>query len=556
MSAKDIIDKKLVKTDKTYEAHLLENDNEEYIAIECSNGHLYRIALTDSKFNYHIEHCPFCLKHNKRIFKNSKYLPHNVNCMQSLADLFDKYMRLGSSYSTWLKYSSLFEYINSTFIFQIDKNTSDMTDEGFNISNVVDKNIKDLDIRHLDNFYTYECDDFSQVIIPAIIKSFNLESNDSTIYDFLQTIEKSELIALFNQHSLLRKNIEYCIFRAVRDYIEENLEFESINIDNIDNIDKLESNTYYYDGRTITTKEKIQENYGIVTPKLVCRTIEIYKKNENKIVKDIKDDSIAKNKKKIKELKSQITLLENDIQEKLKQVDNIKQQINSLCGKQIYNSTTIIDNNLYMWLLNCKDRELAEIILNNYSTKNSMRLTEIPIDSKETIWIRGKSGTNFKTSAFVITSQKKVLSKLPKGASYPELFIYYYFKSIFPKTIHRGKAPDTRYEYDISIPEKGLVIEYNGSVYHKGKGQFDKTEIDTIKMNYAIDNGVDYIRIEDDGNNDIYFSDRLITFNGNVKNLDEKLYEICTIIKNKKLHSTKLKAITIEQIKRQIRLYY
>lgn len=75
-------------------------------------------------------------------------------------------------------------------------------------------------------------------------------------------------------------------------------------------------------------------------------------------------------------------------------------------------------------------------------------------------------------------------------------------------------------------------------------------------MNYAIDNGVDYIRIEDDGNNDIYFSDKLITFNGNVDNIDEKLYEICNIIKNKKLHSIELKAITIEQIKRQIRLYY
>lgn len=230
--------------------------------------------------------------------------------------------------------------------------------------------------------------------------------------------------------------------------------------------------------------------------------------------------------------------------------------MNKLCNKNVYNNIGNFDNNLYMWLLSCEDKELADIILNNYSTKNSKRLTEISIDSKETIWIRGKSGSDFKTSAFIITSQKRVLDKLPKGTSYPELFIYYYFKSIFPKAIHRGKAPDTRYEYDISIPEKRLVIEYNGSIFHRGEGKFDKTEIDTVKMNYAIDNGVDYIRIEDNGNDDIYFSDRLITFNGNVKNLDEKLYEICNIIKNKKLHSTKLKANTIEQIKRQIRLYY
>lgn len=538
MEIKKIIEKKLIKTNETYEARLLESDENEYIAIKCPKGHLYRLSLTDSKFDYRLKNCPFCINSKRKMINNARYLPHNVNCMQSLADLFDNYIKCRIEDN-----ESLFQYIDYTFVYQIDKDTIDMTDEGFNKNNVVNKKLIDLDIRHLDNLYSYEVNDFIEVILPLLKKKF--EGVTDTIEKFLHSDKELDIINTFNKSTLLRENISYCISRVVRYYISEIIQFRRVSTDDIET---LENNAYYYDGKTIVTKELLQESNGIETPKLISKTLEIYKVKDNTIKAD--------ERKKVKELKSQITLLENDIQEKLKQVYNMKEQVNSLCNRQIYSNIEYINNNLYVWLLDCKDRELAEIILNNYSNKNNKKLTEISIDSKETIWIKGRSGSNFKTSAFVITSQKKVLSKLPKGTSYPELFIYYYFKSIFPNTIHRGKAPDTKYEYDIAIPEKKLVIEYNGSVYHKGDGHFNKTEIDTIKMNYAIDNGVDYIRIEDDGNNDIYFSDKLITFNGNVDNIDEKLYAICNIIKNKKLHSTRLKADTIEQIKRQINLYY
>lgn len=538
MEIKKIIEKKLIKTNETYEARLLESDENEYIAIKCPKGHLYRLSLTDSKFDYRLKNCPFCINSKRKMINNARYLPHNVNCMQSLADLFDNYIKCRIEDN-----ESLFQYIDYTFVYQIDKDTIDMTDEGFNKNNVVNKKLIDLDIRHLDNLYSYEVNDFIEVILPLLKKKF--EGVTDTIEKFLHSDKELDIINTFNKSTLLRENISYCISRVVRYYISEIIQFRRVSTDDIET---LENNAYYYDGKTIVTKELLQESNGIETPKLISKTLEIYKVKDNTIKAD--------ERKKVKELKSQITLLENDIQEKLKQVYNMKEQVNSLCNRQIYSNIEYINNNLYVWLLDCKDRELAEIILNNYSNKNNKKLTEISIDSKETIWIKGRSGSNFKTSAFVITSQKKVLSKLPKGTSYPELFIYYYFKSIFPNTIHRGKAPDTKYEYDIAIPEKKLVIEYNGSVYHKGDEHFDKTEIDTIKMNYAIDNGVDYIRIEDDGNNDIYFSDKLITFNGNVDNIDEKLYAICNIIKNKKLHSTRLKADTIEQIKRQINLYY
>lgn len=496
MSIQDIINKKLIKTNETYRAMLLESDTNNYIAIKCDKGHLYKLSVTDSQFEYRIKKCPFCIKSKSALHKNIKYLRNDINCLESFL-LYMSYILAEDIY--------VVDYVK----FMINNNIfyTKTEDSRFNRIDLhcSDINIKDSEV--LNNIYSIDIFDYTEIIIPYIKNKFHVD------YD-------SALRMLYDNDKIIND------IAGSRIYLKTLKGVIQIN-------NKLIGST--------AVGQSLSEDY-----ELGYRKLEIYTVKNNR----------STNSKEVKELKSQIALLEKDIQDKLEKIHSLKQQVNELCNKNVYNNIGNFDNNLYMWLLNCEDKELAEIILNNYSTKNSKRLTEIPIDSKETIWIRGKSGSNFKTSAFIITSQKRVLDKLPKGTSYPELFIYFYFKSIFPETVHRGKAPNTRYEYDISIPEKRLVIEYNGSIFHNGEGKFDKTEIDTIKMNYAIDNGVDYIRIEDDGNNDIYFSDRLITFNGNVKNLDEKLYEICNIIKNKKLHSTRLKANTIEQIKRQIRLYY
>ena len=496
MEVKDIINKKLVKTNETYIARLLKSDTNDYIAIKCDKGHLYKLSVTDRQFGYRVRKCPFCTKSKSALHKNIRYLCHDINSFESLLLYMSYILADNSDTVDYVK----FMLNNNIFYTKTEDNKFNRID-----LHCLDINIKDSKV--LNSIYSIDIFDYTEIIIPYIKNKFHVD------YD-------SALRMLYDNDKIINDKVGNGLYlKTLKDVIKINN--KSIG--------------------SITVEQSVPEEYELDYRKLEVYTV---KNNTNS------------HSKEIKALKSQIEILEQDIQDKLQKVYCFKQQVNELCNKNVYNNIINFDSNLYMWLLNCKDRELAEIILNNYSTKNDMRLTEIPIDSKETIWIRGKSGTDFKTSAFVITAQQKVLSKLPKGTSYPELFIYFYFKSIFPETVHRGKAPNTRYEYDIAIPEKRLVIEYNGSVYHKGEGSFDKIEIDTVKMNYAIDNGVDYIRIEDDGNNDIYFSDKLITFNGNVDNIDEKLYEICNIIKNKKLHSTKLKAITIEQIKRQIKLYY
>lgn len=76
------------------------------------------------------------------------------------------------------------------------------------------------------------------------------------------------------------------------------------------------------------------------------------------------------------------------------------------------------------------------------------------------------------------------------GTSKQELFLYYSIKQIFPKTIHRGKY--NGYEFDITIPEIKMCIEYGSLIWHK-----DKRERDLAKRNICIKNKVRFIEIID-----------------------------------------------------------
>lgn len=573
MEIKKIIGKKLIKTNETYEARLLESDENEYIAIKCPKGHLYRLSLTDSKFDYRLKNCPFCINSKRKMINNARYLPHNVNCMHSLADLFDNYMYWGKNKDCFDPIENLyFRYINDLFIFQPDESSKSPI-EIFDKQYIVDKKLIDLDIRHIENLYTYEQSEYKYIIF-HIIKHKLIE--EQSVNEFLQadkdsrklvvneTIYKGiDIIDLFNNAILRRHKLIDVVKNTLR-YITD---FE-VSIGS-DSLEDMSSDNYYYNEDNAFTKEMMLEKKGVSTPKLVCRSIEIYEMQEReKRVNHKKQKRLTKEEKQeiefllttIKYYDYEIKSLEEEFITNIRKLATLKDetyfQINQIYDKEAYKLSQTLQSNLYTWLLTTEDKELANIILNNYSDKNSKCLTEIPIDSTDTILIKGTSGSMFKTTALTITSQNKVLSRLPRGTSYPELFIYYYFKSIFPNTIHRGKAPDTRYEYDIAIPEKKLVIEYNGSAFHKGEGSFDKRETDIIKMNHALENGVKYIRIEDDGEDKVHYSDKLITYKGSTKELDTKLYEVCMLIKNKKLHNMNLKPASIEEIKRQIDLYY
>lgn len=58
-----------------------------------------------------------------------------------------------------------------------------------------------------------------------------------------------------------------------------------------------------------------------------------------------------------------------------------------------------------------------------------------------------------------------------KGTSLPEQIIYRCIKQVYPDTINRGKFQG--YEFDITIPDIKVCIEYNGVYYHKNKKERD-----------------------------------------------------------------------------------
>lgn len=84
-----------------------------------------------------------------------------------------------------------------------------------------------------------------------------------------------------------------------------------------------------------------------------------------------------------------------------------------------------------------------------------------------------------------------------RGTSYPEQYIYYALKEIFPNAKNRVrpyKFPDTGapVEYDVLIPSLKLYIEYNGVYHHDGK-----EEKDNIKRELAEQDGYKLIQIID-----------------------------------------------------------
>ena len=81
-----------------------------------------------------------------------------------------------------------------------------------------------------------------------------------------------------------------------------------------------------------------------------------------------------------------------------------------------------------------------------------------------------------------------------KGTSLPEQVIYRCIKQVYPKTISRGKFKG--YEFDISIPELKICIEYGSTYYHA-----DRKERDEEKKKLCEKYNVNFIQIIDDSSN-------------------------------------------------------
>lgn len=518
-----------------------------YKTMKCSNGHIYRFDSVNND-KYGKSKCPFCFRKKYIIKHNSNWLVNHKNCLKSFFDMVS-YIKQDKCICGYIS------YLGNCKVFFIDSSN------GYELTDLEAYNIDIDNVELLSSLYVLDYDIYIDTIIPFIEKSFNVTFDEAVN---ILCKDSNIITNICNERLILTKLNN--MLKLLMDW------YEVKDISNLleDDIKLLDGDLYYRYKNCVTTKDILLHDK--------CDLLELevsmhYGKNSKSSVVAGKHKKCVNTKKNItsrevRDLISQLDSIEHDIinktheyndylHDKNSDILDIKRQINNLCGRDVYDITGVKKDNLYMWLISTDDRELADIILNNYSTKNSKRLTEITVDSMEDILIKGKSGKLFKTTALTITSQHKVLKKLPAGVSFPELFVYYYFKGIFDKTIHRGKAPDTKYEYDIAIPEKKTVIEYNGHVYHKGVGCFNKSSKDYIKMKYAIDNGVNYIRIEDDGTGDkIKYSRYIITYNGNSSNIEKKLYEICMHIKDNLLGSIEINGPSIDDIKRSISLYH
>ena len=120
-------------------------------------------------------------------------------------------------------------------------------------------------------------------------------------------------------------------------------------------------------------------------------------------------------------------------------------QENNERGKQLLNEWTGLDEN-----------------------NNPIEMYEVSYGSEKKVqWKCSKGHTWTAQIAHRTISKTGCPYCTPYNTSFPEQFIYHSLRQLFPHIIHRGKYKG--YEYDITIPELRLCIEYSGYHWHKDK---------------------------------------------------------------------------------------
>ena len=114
------------------------------------------------------------------------------------------------------------------------------------------------------------------------------------------------------------------------------------------------------------------------------------------------------------------------------------------------------------------------------------------------------------------------------STSYPEQFIFAYLKQIFTQALNREKA--FGYEFDIAIPEKRAVIEYQGYYYHLDTEERDQEKVELCKT-YK----VQFIRVVENRDlwvDQIIINEDNIEYSGKIvgSTRDEVLKLICKCI--------------------------
>lgn len=133
------------------------------------------------------------------------------------------------------------------------------------------------------------------------------------------------------------------------------------------------------------------------------------------------------------------------------------------------------------------------------------------------------------------------------GTSYPEQFIYWCLKQLYPKAENRFRVLKDAYrgglEFDIGIPDIPLCIEYGATYWHNGR-----EERDQLKREVCKECGVRFIEIIDSGGSkrkETFTEDLIIVRVGGDR--DKTLEKIVSYILNQLGHS--IDEIDIERAK-------
>jgi len=155
-------------------------------------------------------------------------------------------------------------------------------------------------------------------------------------------------------------------------------------------------------------------------------------------------------------------------------------------------------NDLYTW---CQyNKEFGQQLIKEWTgicdDNGHYKMNEVTKGSKKKMLWKCSKGHEWYTR---ICYRTKDMTKCPycntRGTSYPEQYIYWSLKQIYPQTISRGKYQDI--EFDITVPEEKTCIEYSPTYWHA-----DRHERDQLKADICKEHNVRFIYIMEDSYNE------------------------------------------------------
>ena len=174
----------------------------------------------------------------------------------------------------------------------------------------------------------------------------------------------------------------------------------------------------------------------------------------------------------------------------------------------------------------------GQLLIDEWDSEKNMAELNISMSDvsygvgKKVYWKCHCCGASFTASVIHRTLYKVGCTRCTsRGTSYPEQFLYYALKSIYPDTMNRAKLFENK-EYDICIPELKICIEYDGYIWHR-----DHLDKDAKKADICRENGYQFFRVVAfDKGQELCVKDNEIRYAVNLEKQDEQLMEITKII--------------------------